>query len=93
MKASARHILVSDEQLCQEIKKNIESGMDFSEMAVKHSVCPSGSRGGDLGVFRPGMMVKEFDEVVFTRSLKVIHGPVRTPFGFHLIEVTERNKS
>ncbi|RDX37301.1 peptidylprolyl isomerase [Kangiella sp. HD9-110m-PIT-SAG07] len=91
MRASARHILVTDEDLCQEIKVNIESGVDFSEMAAKHSVCPSGTRGGELGVFRRGMMVKEFDEVVFTRSLKIIHGPVQTAFGFHLIEITDRD--
>lgn len=91
MKASARHILVTDEDLCQEIKKSIESGVDFSEMAEKHSVCPSGSRGGELGVFRRGMMVKEFDDVVFTRSLKILHGPIKTTFGFHLIEIMDRD--
>lgn len=90
-KASARHILVTDEDVCQEIKKDIESGVDFSTMATKHSICPSGSRGGELGVFRPGMMVKEFDDVVFTRPMNILHGPVKTTFGFHLIEVTERS--
>lgn len=89
-KASARHILVTDKGLCHEIKKNIESGVDFSAMAIKHSICESGSRGGELGVFRPGMMVKEFDDVVFMQSMNTLHGPVKTTFGFHLIEVTER---
>ncbi len=93
MRASARHILVTDEDLCQEIKNNIESGVDFTEMAEKHSVCPSGTRGGELGIFRRGMMVKEFDEVVFTRSLKIIHGPIKTAFGFHLIEIMDRDVS
>jgi peptidyl-prolyl cis-trans isomerase C len=92
MKASARHILVTDEDLCKEIKKSIESGAEFSEMASKHSICPSGSRGGELGVFRRGMMVKEFDEVVFTRPTKIIHGPVRASFGYHLIEIKDRKK-
>ncbi|GAA4352172.1 peptidylprolyl isomerase [Kangiella taiwanensis] len=93
MKASARHILVTDEELCQEIKKSIESGVDFSAMAAKHSVCPSKSRGGELGVFRRGMMVREFDDVVFTRSLKIVHGPIKTTFGFHLIEIMDRDVS
>ena len=61
-------------------------------MATKHSVCPSGSRGGELGVFRRGMMVKEFDDVVFTRPTNVIHGPVETSFGYHLIEIIERGQ-
>ncbi|NVK21579.1 MAG: peptidylprolyl isomerase [Kangiellaceae bacterium] len=89
-KAKARHILVSDESLCREIKKDIESGVDFSVMAFKHSQCPSGRRGGDLGTFDRGTMVAEFDQVVFNHSLQAIHGPIKTEFGFHLIEILER---
>ncbi|MBV35656.1 MAG: peptidylprolyl isomerase [Rickettsiales bacterium] len=93
MKASARHILVSDKKLCQNIKKEIESGAEFSLMASKHSQCPSASRGGELGIFRKGMMVEAFDEVVFSQPLKVVHGPVKTSFGYHLIEIIEREES
>ena len=47
-------------------------------------------RGGDLGEFGPGQMVKEFDEVVFNREVGVVHGPVKTQFGYHLLENTSR---
>lgn len=89
-KASARHILVDTLDECETLKKQIESGTDFAEMAKQHSKCPSGARGGDLGEFRPGQMVKEFDEVVFSAALNQVHGPVKTQFGYHLLEITSR---
>lgn len=90
--ASARHILVNTEAACAALKADIESGADFAEVARKHSSCPSGRRGGDLGSFRPGMMVPEFDQVVFSAPVNTVQGPVRTQFGFHLIEVTKRDE-
>ena len=90
--ASARHILVNDEQLCQELLRQIEQGADFADLARQHSQCPSGSRGGDLGSFSPGMMVKEFDDVVFSGEIGKVHGPIQTQFGFHLIEITDRSE-
>jgi len=60
-KASARHILVPSEQLCQELKTKIEGGENFADLAEQHSTCPSGQQGGNLGEFGPGQMVKEFD--------------------------------
>lgn len=90
--ASARHILVATEQACEELKTQIEAGGDFAALAKEHSDCPSGSRGGDLGEFSPGQMVKEFDEVVFSADLGKAHGPVQTQFGYHLIEITNRNE-
>ena len=89
-KASARHILVETEKQCEDLKKQIEAGTDFAEAAKQHSKCPSGQRGGDLGEFRPGQMVKEFDEVVFSAALNHVHGPVKTQFGYHLLEITSR---
>ena len=91
--ASARHILVADEALCLELKERIESGEDFAEIAGSYSTCPSRSRGGDLGEFRQGQMVKEFDQVVFSAALNQVHGPVRTQFGYHLIEITDRSSA
>ncbi len=88
--ASARHILVDTEELCNELKQKIENGTDFAEIAKEHSSCPSGKKGGDLGQFGPGQMVKEFDEVVFNKELNQVHGPVKTQFGYHLLEITER---
>lgn len=89
-KATARHILVDTEEQCQALKEEIEAGADFAEVAREHSSCPSSEQGGDLGEFGPGMMVKEFDEVVFSADVNTVQGPVRTQFGYHLLEVTSR---
>lgn len=90
-KAKARHILVATEQACNDLKKEIESGVaKFADLAKKHSTCPSGREGGDLGEFRPGQMVPEFDKVVFSAPVNTVQGPVKTQFGYHLIEVTGR---
>jgi peptidyl-prolyl cis-trans isomerase C len=89
-RAAARHILVPDEETCTQLKKEIEAGADFAAVAREHSTCPSARRGGDLGEFSPGEMVREFDTVVFSAPLNVVQGPVKTQFGYHLIEVTRR---
>ena len=88
--ASARHILVDTEEKCLQLKEKIQEGEDFAEIARIHSNCPSKAQGGDLGKFGPGMMVKEFDEVVFSADVNSLQGPVKTQFGFHLLEVTSR---
>jgi len=88
--ATARHILVSTEAECQKLKESIEGGADFAQVAREHSSCPSGRAGGDLGSFGPGQMVKEFDTVVFSAPVNVVQGPVKTQFGYHLVEVTSR---
>lgn len=90
--ARARHILVPTEDACTQLKTEIEGGADFAEMAKQHSQCPSGRSGGDLGEFQPGQMVPEFDQVVFSADLGAVHGPVQTQFGYHLIEITQRNE-
>ncbi len=89
--ASARHILVKDREQCEGLKAEIENGADFAELAKEHSTCPSGKSGGDLGTFRERQMVKEFDDVVFSAELNKVHGPVKTRFGYHLIEITSRS--
>ncbi len=89
-KATARHLLVSDEQTCLDLKKQIQEGADFGELAKQHSTCPSGQRGGDLGQFSRGDMVPEFDTVVFNEAVGEVHGPVKTQFGYHLLEITSR---
>ena len=89
-RASARHILVDSEEKCLALKQEIEDGKDFAEVAKAHSSCPSGRQGGDLGSFGPGQMVPEFDKVVFSAELNQVQGPVKTQFGYHLLEVTER---
>lgn len=90
-KASARHILVDSEDQCIALKQQISEGADFAELAKQHSSCPSGKQGGDLGEFGPGQMVAEFDKVVFSAPVKQVQGPVKTQFGYHLLEVTARD--
>ena len=89
-KAHARHILVASGEACEDLKLQIEGGADFAELAKSHSQCPSGKQGGDLGEFSRGDMVREFDEVVFNGEMGKVHGPIKTDFGFHLIEITGR---
>jgi len=89
--ARARHILVPSQDACSKLKTAIEGGADFAALAREHSQCPSGRQGGDLGEFSRGQMVQEFDEVVFTGELGRVHGPVKTQFGYHLIEITRRD--
>ena len=91
-RASARHILVPTEEACNEIKARIEAGADFADCAREKSQCPSGKQGGDLGEFGRGQMVREFDNVVFTAEVGKVQGPIKTQFGYHLIEITNRTE-
>ena len=88
--ATARHILVATEKKCLDVKKKLDKGVAFAKMAKAHSTCPSGKKGGALGEFKPGQMVKEFDKVVFSAPIGEVQGPVKTEFGYHLVEVTQR---
>jgi len=88
--ATARHILVENEEKCNELKTEIENGADFAEIAKGNSTCPSSRNGGDLGQFGPGQMVPEFDKAVFSGDVGVVYGPIQTQFGYHLLEVTGR---
>lgn len=86
---SAKHILVETEEEASEIREKIEQGeIAFEEAAEKYSQCPSKERGGSLGYFKHGMMVKEFDETAFSQPVGQMSQPVKTQFGWHLI-VTE----
>jgi peptidyl-prolyl cis-trans isomerase C len=88
--AQARHILVDNEELCEQLKTQITGGAAFADVAKEHSSCPSSAKGGDLGSFGPGQMVPEFDKVVFSAPVNEVQGPVKTQFGYHLLEVTSR---
>jgi peptidyl-prolyl cis-trans isomerase C len=90
IRAAARHILVDSEKLCVELKSKIEDGQDFADVAKSFSQCPSKAQGGALGSFGKGQMVKEFEDVVFSADLNIVQGPVKTQFGYHLLEVTTR---
>ena len=82
--ATARHILVETEEKCQELKDRIEAGEDFAAVAKEFSACPSRAQGGDLGSFGPGMMVPEFDKVVFSADVNTLQGPVENPIRLSL---------
>lgn len=89
--ATARHILVKTEIEAKNLKQEIEGGADFADLAKKHSQCPSGKQGGSLGTFSQGQMVPEFDRVVFgDLPVGTVSEPVKTQFGYHLIEVQNR---
>ena len=90
--ASAKHLLVDTQELCEEIKTKIANEeISFEDAASEYSSCPSGQSGGDLGSFGEGQMVPEFDKVVFNDEVGVVHGPVQTQFGYHLLKITQRS--
>lgn len=90
-RAEARHILVDTEDQANDLKKQIEGGTDFADLAKQHSKCPSGKAGGSLGEFGQGDMVPEFDAVVFgDLPVGQVSEPVKTQFGYHLLEVQKR---
>ena len=89
--ACARHILVKSKLEAEKLKQRIAKGEDFALLAKKYSQCASKKKGGDLGEFKPGQMVKAFDNVVFKKAVLTVHGPIKTRFGFHLIETIYRN--
>jgi peptidyl-prolyl cis-trans isomerase C len=87
--ACASHILVKDQKQAQEIKAKLTTGADFAQLARRYSTCPSSKKGGDLGEFRKGAMVKPFDQAVFAQGSenKPFIGPIKSRFGYHLIQV------
>ena len=88
--ATARHILVDSEDKCQGLIDQIKSGADFADLAKANSSCPSGAEGGHLGTFGRGQMVPEFDVACFEGEVGEVQGPIKTQFGYHIVEVTER---
>jgi len=90
-RAVACHILVDTETEALDLFDQLTDGANFAELARKHSKCPSGAQGGSLGEFGQGEMVPEFDAVIFSDlAIGKVSSPVKTDFGFHLIEVQQR---
>ena len=96
--ATASHILVKDRARAEALKREIEDAAGaplrekFAKTAELHSTCPSAKKGGELGTFKPGQMVKEFDSAVFEGEIGRVLGPVDTQFGSHLILVSAREE-
>lgn len=91
---NAKHILTDSEETCKEILESITSGeKTFEDAAKEFSTCPSKERGGDLGEFGKGQMVKEFEDAAFAAEIGQVVGPVQTQFGYHLIKVEKKNEA
>ena len=90
-RASAYHILVKTKDEALKIKKKLDKGDNFQKLAKQYSTCASKRKGGDLGEFNKGDMVKAFDDVVFKRPILEVHGPIKTQFGYHLIKTVYRS--
>ena len=87
-KIRASHILVEKQSQALKIFEELKRGADFRELARKYSTCPSGKRGGDLGQFSRGQMVREFEQAAFSLKSGEISDPIKTKFGYHIIKRT-----
>lgn len=88
-KVHCAHILVKTEQEAKAIVEKLDKGEKFATIAQTVSLCPSGKKGGDLGTFTRGKMVKEFETCAFTLQKGETSGPVKTKFGYHIIKRLE----
>jgi len=88
-KIHAKHILVKTEQEALGILFDLKHGMEFDAVALARSMCPSGKKGGDLGWFGRNQMVKEFEVAAFALKPGELSKPVKTEFGWHVIQVVE----
>ena len=85
-KVHCAHILVKTMPEAEEILSKINDGEKFSNLAKEKSQCPSGKKGGDLGTFGRGQMVREFEKVAFDLERGQVSKPVKTQFGWHIIK-------
>ena len=85
-KVHCAHILVKTKDECEEVICQLNNGEDFAEIASQKSLCPSRRRGGDLGEFGRGQMVREFEKAAFALEKGEISSPVKTEFGWHVIK-------
>lgn len=94
----ASHILIlstteNAEAKAAEVLEELKAGKNFEELAKAHSQDPgSGAKGGDLGFFGRGRMVKEFEDIAFQLKVGELSGVVKSQFGYHIIKVTERKE-
>ena len=89
--AMARHILVKKQADAALIKQHLNTGGDFAKIAKRKSICSSAKRGGDLGEINKGDLVSTIEKIIFSAPLKQLQGPIKSPFGYHLVEVYFRD--
>jgi len=87
-KVRASHILVEKQSQALKVLEELKAGTDFRELAKKYSTCPSSKKGGDLGQFGRGQMVREFEQAAFALKAGQVSEPVKTQFGYHIIKRT-----
>ena len=88
-KVNASHILVKTESEANVALYDVTHGKSFEDIAKQVSICPSGKKGGSLGWFGRGQMVKEFENAAFSLKKGEISKPVKTQFGWHIIKVDD----
>jgi len=88
-KVHCAHILVKTEKEAKTVLERLKKGEKFANIAKAVSLCPSGKRGGDLGTFSRGKMVKEFEKAAFALQKGQISPVVKTKFGYHVIKRLE----
>ncbi len=89
----ASHILVATRQDAEKIKAELDAGRPFADLAKEKSTGPSGPKGGDLGYFTRGRMIKEFEDAAFALKVGEVSDPVKTKFGWHIIKLVDRRQS
>ncbi|RKQ31273.1 peptidylprolyl isomerase [Oceanobacillus halophilus] len=88
----AQHILVADEDTANEVKKKLDDGEDFAELAEEYSTDGSAQEGGNLGYFSAGQMVPEFEDAAYSMESGEISDPVQSEFGYHIIKVNDKRE-
>jgi parvulin-like peptidyl-prolyl isomerase len=88
-RVNASHILLKTETEALACLTYMKQGKSFEELAKEKSLCPSGKKGGSLGWFSRGQMVREFENSAFSGKKGAIIGPVKTQFGYHIIRIND----
>jgi peptidyl-prolyl cis-trans isomerase C len=88
-KVNASHILVKTEQEANVALYEVTHGKTFEEVAKQKSLCPSKKKGGNLGWFAKGQMVKEFENAAFSMKKGEMSKPIKTQFGYHIIKIDD----
>ncbi|MFH0876510.1 MAG: peptidylprolyl isomerase [archaeon] len=88
-KVNASHILVKTEAEAKQLLELVNAGKSFEELAHEKSLCPSGKKGGSLGWFSHGQMVREFEKVAFSMKKETVSAPFKTQFGWHILKVND----